>query len=66
MKKYKLCQLPPNFLTLLFSGKKLIKSDVAWAIHHVDHWNNKGFFPDTYKREEIVNEFNRMFNLNIK
>lgn len=47
-------------------GKRLTKSDMAYCIHHADHWNSVGMYPEYYKRDEIVDEFNRIFETNIK
>lgn len=38
-------------------AQKWDKSSYAYAVHAMDHWNSKGFFPDHCLKTEIVAEF---------
>lgn len=47
-------------------GIKMTKQDIAWEIHKKDHYNPIGMFPESFTRIELVECFNKMFNLEIK
>jgi len=41
----------------IIKEQKWVKSDYAHAVHYMDHWNAKGFYPDYCLKTEIVAEF---------
>lgn len=47
-------------------NKRIPKFDLAYMISRVDPRNTIAFYWDYNKREVVVEEFNRVFNVNVK
>jgi hypothetical protein len=56
----------PSTQKRIEEGKRLTKSDMAFQIGHIEPMNIIAISWDSFKREEVVTAFNRMFGTEIK
>lgn len=56
----------PDIQKRISLGKRLTKFDMAYQIGHFDATNAAHLYVDVFRRDEIVNVFNKIFNTNIK
>ena len=54
------------FAAKLEAGKRLTKDDLSWEIGRKQPTNILSLSPESFKREEIVRGFNKIFNMDIK
>lgn len=47
-------------------GKRMTKSELAYEIHFAEHYNAIGMYYNHFTRNEIVEEFNKLFNTDVK
>ena len=63
-KNYK--RIFPNVLKMIQDNKRLTKDEMAYQIGHIEVYHPVSIYWDTYKRDEIVIIFNKMFGTDIK
>jgi hypothetical protein len=59
-------RLFPTILQKMDAGKRLTKSEMAYQIGHIEPYNIVAISWDFFKRDEIVETFNKMFGTEIK
>jgi hypothetical protein len=59
-------RLFPSTLQMIEAGKRLTKSEMAYQIGHIEPYNIVAISWDFFKRDEIVETFNKMFGTEVK
>jgi hypothetical protein len=59
-------RLFPSIIQRIEAGKRLTKSEMAYQIGHIEPYSSMAISWDFFKRDEIVETFNKMFGTGIK
>ncbi|MDR2087059.1 MAG: hypothetical protein LBP72_07770, partial [Dysgonamonadaceae bacterium] len=59
-------RLFPSIRKRIQESKRLIKSDMAYQIGHIEPLHPVSLYWDAYRREEVVKAFNQLFGTDIK
>jgi hypothetical protein len=66
LQKKNFVRLFPSTLQKIQDKKRLTKSEMGFQIGHIKPYHPISLYWDSYKREEVVKAFNRMFGTSIK
>jgi hypothetical protein len=66
LQKKNFAKLFPSMLKRIQDNKRLTKSEMGFQIGHIESCHPVSLYWDFYKRDEVVEAFNRMFGTEIK
>jgi hypothetical protein len=66
LQKKNFAKLFPSTLQRIQDNKRLTKSDMGYQIGHIEPYHPVSLYWDFYKRDEVVEAFNKLFGTSIK